>query len=127
MNGLQHLVLSLALIVGASAASPPQVALDYGTFRGFNSPSTGADNFLGLPFATAGRLENPVLVNNKSKLIGVQDATKYGPACPQSELVASPLSQDPVSSTVGELLGFVEGLLGNVTQQSEDCLSINVQ
>jgi len=128
MRPLKSRVLASALAAGVLAADPPQVTLDYGTFEGFNSLVTGADNFLGIPFAKAGRLENPALIGSQNKLSGVQDATKYGPACPQAELVASPLSQNPVSSLVGNLLGFVEALaFSNITQQSEDCLSINIQ
>jgi hypothetical protein len=48
----------------------------------------GVDSFLGMPFAKASRLENPRLVNAKQdKLEGVQDATSYGDACPQTEFV----------------------------------------
>jgi len=118
------LLLSLATSVLSTA---PQVTLDYGIFQGSNNPLSGTDNFLGIPFATAGRLENPVLMSSANKLSGIQDATKYGPACPQAELVASPVSQNPVSSELGPLLGFVESLFPNITDQSEDCLSINVQ
>jgi carboxylesterase type B len=128
MKHFKYLALALALTQDVLATSPPQVTLDFGTFQGSNNAATGVDNFLGVPFATAGRLENPVLVSSQNKLSGIQDATKYGPACPQTELVASPASQNPLSSTVGELLGFVEALaFSNITEQSEDCLSINVQ
>lgn len=105
----------------------PQVTIDYGTFQGSNDALTGIDNFLGIPFAQAGRLENPVLMNSSYRLADTQDATKYGSACPQSEMVASPLSQNPISSEIGKLLGFVEALFPNITDQSEVCLSINVQ
>lgn len=67
-------------VVGA-----PTVELDYGKFKG-NSDHLGVDSFLGLPFAKAGRLEIPRLVNaNLDKLEGIQDATKHGDACPQSQ------------------------------------------
>lgn len=66
-------------------AGEPTVELNYGTFRG-NSQHLGVDSFLGMPFAKAGRFENPRLVNaEQDKLEGTQDATKYGDACPQSQ------------------------------------------
>lgn len=72
----------------------PTVELDYGTFRG-NSRFSGVSSFLGMPFAKAGRFENPRLVNaNQDKLDGTQDATNYGLSCPQQQFVASPLSSE---------------------------------
>jgi hypothetical protein len=75
MRFLDVLLLNSALISNV-LASDPQVTIDYGIFRGFNNASTGSDNFLGIPFATAGRLENPVLMGSGQALSGVQDATK---------------------------------------------------
>jgi hypothetical protein len=67
-------------VVGA-----PTIELDYGKFKG-TSEHLGVDGFLGMPFAKAGRLENPRLVNaDLDKLEGIQDATTYGDACPQSQ------------------------------------------
>ena len=101
----------------------PQVPLDYATFKGTNA-FLGADSFLGMPFAKAGRYENPRVVNaQQDKLEGVQDATKYGIACPQQELVA-------VNPVLGGLLGAVEQAAFqplNLLQQGEECLSVNVQ
>jgi carboxylesterase type B len=49
----------------------------------------GVDSFLGMPFAKAGRLENPRLVNaEQDKLEGTQNATTYGNACPQSQFTS---------------------------------------
>ena len=71
-------------VVG-SVVGEPTIELDYGTFKG-NSLHLGVDSFLGMPFAKAGRLENPRLVNaEQDKLEGLQDATQYGDACPQSQ------------------------------------------
>lgn len=106
----------------------PQQTLDYGTFQGLTDTGTGTDNFLGMPFAIAGRLENPRVINVTDKIAGVQDATKYGAACPQQEFVSSPLNANQPNSEVGGLLAVAELLLAqNITDQSEDCLSINVQ
>ena len=71
-----------------SIVGEPTVQLDYGTFKG-NSQHLEVDSFLGMPFAKAGRLENPRLVNaDQDKLEGTQDATKYGDACPQSQFTS---------------------------------------
>ena len=106
----------------------PQISLDYATFKGTNA-FLGVGSFLGMPFAKAGRYENPRVVNaQQDKLEGVQDATKYGIACPQQELIASPL--DNGNAELGSLLSAVEqaafGPL-DLLQQGEECLSINVQ
>jgi hypothetical protein len=66
----------------------PTIELDYGKFKG-NSEHLGVDSFLGMPFAKTGRLENPRLVNaDLDKLEGIQDATTYGDACPQSQFTS---------------------------------------
>ena len=102
----------------------PQVTLDYGTFKG-NTNFRGVDSFLGIPFAKAGRLENPVVMSATDKLQDVQDATQYGLSCPQQELVAAVSGQ---SAALGALLGAIEQVaFAPVLNQGEDCLSINVQ
>lgn len=125
MHPLSTLVASLALLHEAFSL-PTTLPLDYATFQGRSDLLTGTNSYLGMPFAVAKRLENPRLIGPQDRLPGVTDATDYGPACPQHELVASPLYQE--NAEVGELLGFAEAvLLPNVTRQAEDCLSINVQ
>lgn len=127
--------LSTALLLLGSASaqllesliddSNPQVQLDYGLFKG-NADFDNVYSFLGMPFANAGRLENPQLISAADKLSGVQDATKYGKACPQAELVASPVSAD--NAELGALLAAVEELaFAPISNQGEDCLTINVQ
>ncbi|TVY16163.1 putative secreted lipase [Lachnellula arida] len=100
----------------------PQAILDYATYQGVANPLLGVNSFLGMPYATAARFDNPVLYNKS--LSGIQSATAYGPACPQHELVA--LTSDVVPEVAG-LLGLAESVLGKVLSQSEDCLSVNVQ
>ena len=118
--------LQLAVLSTAVHGLSSRIDLDYGTFQGREDVATDTTSFLGLPFARAGRLENPRVVGPQDKLSGVQDATNYGPACPQHELVSSPLY--PENEHVGEILGLAESLLlPNITYQAEDCLSINVQ
>ena len=103
----------------------PRVTLDYGTFKG-NEDFFGVDSFLGIPFAKAGRLENPAVMSAADKLKGVQDATQYGLSCPQQELVASPLNGQ--NAALGALLGAVEQVaFAPASHQGEECLSINVQ
>lgn len=122
----QETAVALLGLTGLSHALSTTMQLDYATFQGRNDLLTGTTSFLGMPFAKAGRLENPRLIGPQDKLSGVQDATDYGPACPQQELVASPLEQG--NAQVGELLGLIEAtVLPNITRQAEDCLSINVQ
>lgn len=106
-------------------ALPQTLELDYGTFRGSEGAITGTTNFLGMPFAKAGRLENPRLIGPQDKLEGVQDASKYGLACPQQELTASPLYAE--NAVIGKTIGFLQSFIQPVLRQGEDCLSINVQ
>lgn len=130
------MALMFALGVQVALASPlpdgllgsnPEVKLDYGTFKG-KASSDGVDSFLGIPFANAGRLENPTVIGAADKLAGVQDATSYGLSCPQQQLTGSPSNSN--NSAIGRLLGAVERLAFSalpVEHQGEDCLTINVQ
>jgi hypothetical protein len=87
LPGLLPKVGSLVKNAVGAVVGAPTITLDYGTFKG-HSLYLGVDSFLGMPFAKAGRLENPRLVNSKQdKLEGVQDATSYGDACPQTEFI----------------------------------------
>ncbi|KAJ7729914.1 Alpha/Beta hydrolase protein [Mycena metata] len=99
------LVLSTSLAITASATSPT-ISLSYGTFRG--AVDGNLSTFLGVPFAKpAVRFSLP---QPPTLLHGVQNATAFGPACPQQAL--SPLA-----------LPFAipdEGIV------SEDCLKLNV-
>ena len=118
--------IQLAVLFTAVTGLSTKIDLDYGTFQGREDALSDTKSFLGMPFAKAGRLENPRLLGPQDKLSGVQDATDYGPACPQQELIASPLETG--NEAVGEILGLAESLLlPNITHQAEDCLNINVQ
>lgn len=130
------MALLVALGVQVAFASPlldgllgssPEVKLDYGTFKG-EAGLQGVDSFLGIPFAKAGRFENPTVIGAADKLEGVQDATAYGLSCPQQQLVASPLNGG--NSGIGGLLGAVEQLAFSavpIDNQGEECLTVNVQ
>jgi carboxylesterase type B len=122
---LQGLFLAALGLGQLTAALDSRIELDYATFQGRDAALTGTTNFLGMPFAVAGRLENPRLIGPQDALEGVQEATDYGPACPQQNLVASPLYQQ--NRVIGSTLGFLQSFIQPVLRQDEDCLSINVQ
>jgi len=90
-SALPGLLSAVGRVVGGVAevvVGAPTVELDYAKFKG-HSLHLGVDSFLGMPFAKAGRLENPRLVNaEQDKLGGTQDATSYGDACPQSQFTS---------------------------------------
>ncbi|PAV18605.1 sterol esterase from carbohydrate esterase family CE10 [Pyrrhoderma noxium] len=100
-----------SLISGTLASEAPTVTLDYGTFQG--NVTGNLTYYLGMPYAQAPvgdlRFAAP---QSPETLEGIQDATSYGPACPQSLTVLGNLS--------------ISGLFSNDTDTSEDCLSINV-
>ncbi len=117
--------LTVTRLVAGQVAGP-QITLDYGTFLGVADSKTGTDNFLGIPFATAGRLQNPTVFSAANKLAGLQDATSHGPTCPQQVLIAPTLSKGNAEKQ--RLLANDEVLTNqNLTNQAEDCLSINIQ
>ncbi|PAV16481.1 sterol esterase from carbohydrate esterase family CE10 [Pyrrhoderma noxium] len=95
---------------GASRTQQPTISLDYGSFQGTITGNLSL--FLGIPFAQApiGDLRflppQPPLT-----LEGVQNASTYGPVCPQSLAV---LQNTSTMSVPGDI------------SISEDCLSINV-
>ncbi|PAV18601.1 sterol esterase from carbohydrate esterase family CE10 [Pyrrhoderma noxium] len=93
------------VVLAGSTSGAPTLTLDYGTFQG---TSTGnLTLFLGMPFARAPvdelRFAPP---QPPLSLEGVQNASAYGPACPQS------LQDD------------IEG--GGSSTIDENCLSVNV-
>ncbi|KAJ7166862.1 Alpha/Beta hydrolase protein [Mycena filopes] len=102
--------LSTSLFVpnaaAASVAPVPTISLNYGVFQG--AVDGNLSTFLGVPFAQpAVRFSAPL---PPTFLHGIQDATAFGPACPQQALspVALPIVI-PVESPI-----------------SEDCLKLNV-
>ncbi|KAK7007602.1 carboxylic ester hydrolase [Favolaschia claudopus] len=96
----------LQLLKLSASATTPTVSLRYGTFEGFNSGNL--TQFLGVPFAQAGRFEYP---QEPDVLHGLQKATAYGPACPQQK----------VSHPPG--LPFEVATYADI---SEDCLTLDV-
>ncbi|GJJ08501.1 hypothetical protein Clacol_002719 [Clathrus columnatus] len=107
---VSKILLFYTLFVNAQSGSTPgpEVTLAYGTFQGFSEG--GLDKFLGIPFAQAGRFELPQTPTPFSK---VQNATAFGPACPQQNL----------SSTPSLPFSFQTRVPNGI---SEDCLFVNV-
>ncbi|KAJ6522015.1 Alpha/Beta hydrolase protein, partial [Mycena capillaripes] len=97
--------LSLYAYFSVAAAHGPLISLSYGTFEGAKDGNLA--KFLGVPFARpATRFELP---HQPIPLRGIQDATAFGPACPQQAL--SPGIPFPVS---------------NYSAISEACLTLDV-
>lgn len=78
----------------------------------------------GIPYAKAPRFDHSQIFNQN--LGGVQDASDYGPACPQHNIVSAFAPSDLGLGLVG---GFIESLpfFQKILKQDEDCLYINVQ
>ncbi|KAJ6578139.1 sterol esterase [Mycena capillaripes] len=106
-------ILSLLLALSVTILAPevanagaPTIALNYGVFQG--KIDGNLSTFLGVPFAQpAVRFTLP---QAPTPLHGVQNATAFGPACPQQALTI-PFSIIPQM---------------NETPVSEDCLKLNV-
>ncbi|CAN8101770.1 unnamed protein product [Discula destructiva] len=111
----------------------PDVGLDYVTLKGRVNDLDHSWEYLGIPFAQAGRFEHSRLYSDP---LGVLEATKYGAICPQMS-AGSVLTENPNSSlilgeagvAIGPIVGEVVDALFNFAGQerSEDCLFINVQ
>lgn len=122
------LALSLAGLASAQlfvGGASPIVETSYARFQGRQDELTGTNNYLGIPYAHAPRFDHARLFDDQ--LEGVQKATEYGDVCPQHPLVPSIVAPD--IGELGEAISFVESLplVQDVYQQSEDCLSINIQ
>ncbi|KAJ7511629.1 carotenoid ester lipase precursor [Mycena galericulata] len=100
----KFLALSAFFAVATATAESPIVSLDYGNFLGVQDGNL--TKFLGVPFAQPpARFERP---KAPTPFQSVQNATTFGPTCPQRRL--SPL---PVPGA-------------NYTCISEDCLTLDV-
>ncbi|KAJ7112034.1 carotenoid ester lipase precursor [Mycena crocata] len=96
----------LALLsVSTLSVATPVVSLAYGTFLG--SHDGNLTKFLGVPFAEpAERFQLP---KPPKQLRGLQNATAFGPACPQQKLSPPPFD-----------------FLTNYSSTSESCLTLDV-
>ncbi|KAH6623094.1 Alpha/Beta hydrolase protein [Chaetomium tenue] len=97
----------LALLPGvlASCQAAPVATTLNGTYTGRYLAEFAQDLFLGIPFAQAGRLENPTPLNETWE--GTRSAEWYGNICPV------PASERSVRNA-------------NVTGKSDDCLNLNI-
>lgn len=78
---------------------------------------------IGIPYAHAPRFALSNLITEI--LPGIQDASDYGPACPQHG-ATSVLAPNDLG--LGSFAGSIEALISRpVLRESEDCLNINVQ
>ncbi|KAJ7719235.1 Alpha/Beta hydrolase protein [Mycena maculata] len=107
-----NLVVVFSIFLSGIAASDagPIVSLPYGSFQGFNSGNL--TKYLGVPFAQAyvsGRFELP---SAPGLFDGVQNATEFGPTCPQQALSVLPVAIPFDANTHLSI--------------SENCLSLNV-
>ncbi|RDW60637.1 carboxylic ester hydrolase-37 [Coleophoma cylindrospora] len=107
------------LFIGGST---PIVDTGYAKFQGKQDLLTQSDNYLGITYASAPRFDHSILANQT--LRGIQNVSDYGPACPQHDFVSL---FAPSDFGLGALAGTLEAALSPVFQQSEECLSINVQ
>ncbi|GKT40877.1 lipase 5 [Colletotrichum spaethianum] len=79
---LASLILSLFMLLAKASCShtvPPTASILNGTYEGRHLPEFGQDLFLGIPYALAARLRNPLPLNES--WTGVRDATRYTVAC----------------------------------------------
>ncbi|CCF32799.1 carotenoid ester lipase [Colletotrichum higginsianum] len=123
--------LAVAKPVTSRSWLKPKVEIDYANITG--RVSGNIKEFLGIPFASAGRFEHPQLFTQQ---LGDFDGSSYGPICPQ-KTTASILTKNSSSSLVlgetGTAIGPVVGALADTVfntlgqTRSEDCLLINVQ
>ncbi|KAJ7101176.1 Alpha/Beta hydrolase protein [Mycena epipterygia] len=96
------LVLTTIFSLAATKSTSPVVSLDYGTFQGVYDGNL--IKFLGVPFSSpTARFELP---HQPAPLDGLQNATAFGPACPQQALSLQ--------------------LIPNHTFVSEECLTLDV-
>ncbi|KAF7373907.1 Carboxylic ester hydrolase [Mycena sanguinolenta] len=93
------LLLVSQFLFPIAAADSPTVSLEYGTFLG--ATDGNLTKFLGIPFARpTGRFELP---RPPVQLHGLQNATIFGPACPQQALSPVPIvSFDNNHSSISE-------------------------
>ncbi|KAF2756378.1 carotenoid ester lipase [Pseudovirgaria hyperparasitica] len=116
---------TLALAKPVKRDSPPNIDLDYGTFKGIADPVSHSWGYLGMPYAEAGRFEHAQLFSRK--LEGIQDATHFGPACTQKSTGSILAANGTGDLGIGAAVGFIEEALYPLSPQSEDCLLINIQ
>ncbi|KAJ3570757.1 hypothetical protein NP233_g4192 [Leucocoprinus birnbaumii] len=119
LNPTQLLSRALTIVLSLFGdGTPPTVALDAAIVNGINNQGSPSQSFLGIPFASAPRFALPEPIKTYT---GTLDASKYGPACIQQDLM------NTATPTMKDVLKHLNLTFPPVlTNQSEDCLSINV-
>jgi carboxylesterase type B len=76
------LVVSLSSV---AVSQPVDIKTSIGTFRGFTNGTSGLELWRGVPFARppVGNLRFRAPVPITEPFHGIQNATRFGPACPQ--------------------------------------------
>ncbi|KAJ6506654.1 Alpha/Beta hydrolase protein [Mycena sanguinolenta] len=113
---LSHLLLLASpFLFPVVAANGPIVSLDYGTFLG--ATDGNLTKFLGIPFARpTARFDLP---QAPMLLHGLQDATVFGPACPQQALNPVPLvSFNTSHSSISEACLFLDVYMPSTANSS---------
>ncbi|MCO5549790.1 hypothetical protein L7F22_003264 [Adiantum nelumboides] len=106
----------------------PVVELDYANYRGVTNRQYNTQDFLGMKFAKANRLEESQFIPASEKTGEIIDADRYGDACPQVQIAGNPINFG--TAGLAEGLTAAQQILappGLVQGQSEDCLHVNVQ
>jgi carboxylesterase type B len=102
---------------GPDTGKNEQICVQINSLRinGFTNTKTGIANFLNIPYARiAARFREAKLIDPR-KEVGVVDATKYGPCCPQS------------FDVIHDLTGHLYPKVIDVSHSAEfTCLSINI-
>ncbi|HEU4740003.1 MAG TPA: carboxylesterase family protein [Meiothermus sp.] len=97
------LLLLFSFALGSFAPGQQVVQIAQGAVLGGVNPGAGVAYYLGIPYAQAERWKAP---KPPGRWAQPHDATRFGPACPQS-------------------VDFIASLSG-VPPQSEDCLNLNI-
>ncbi|KAJ7238856.1 carotenoid ester lipase precursor [Mycena haematopus] len=95
---LSTLFLLASQLFFVVTANNPRVSLDYGTFQG--AIDGNLTKFLGIPFARP--TARFALAQAPLPLSGVQNATVFGPACPQQALSPTPIVFNTNHSSISE-------------------------
>ena len=97
-NLLSLIVISLLLISANAQTSPIEVNLKTGSFKGVKAFANGTEHWFGIPYAEQplGSLRFKAPVPISKPVTGLQDATNFGPVCPQlpSATLGAPMGED---------------------------------
>ncbi|KJZ76434.1 hypothetical protein HIM_04163 [Hirsutella minnesotensis 3608] len=121
---LSRLLLALNVVKVFEPQEPGPVAdLGFAKYRGAHDAGGQTSHFLGIKYAEAARFDHAHLY--EEELPQVQDATRFGPSCPQ--LVSNSIfAPDPFG--LSRLIAFLlaRPRVQRILKRSEDCLFINI-